>query len=124
MCGISTIITDENKMNEKLEIHFKEQISKLSKDRQEAINSFDWLKKCQEIGEKYGLQDDDYLPDFDVLKTEVALAITGLHDLTTLHRAIDDKLALNAREITNDVSENILKPISEIRQIILKHNAF
>ena len=111
-------------MDEKLENHFKELISKLSKDRQQAINSFDWLKKCKEIGEKYELQDDELLPDVDTLRTEVALALAGKHNLTTLHRAIDDKLALNAREITNDVLENIINPISEINEIILTHKAF
>lgn len=108
-------------MDEKIKESIKEQVSKLPKANQQAINSFDWLKKCQEIGENHKLLDDE----IQGLKTEVALVLVGLSDLATLHRYIDlDIGGIGWEEIENEVIETILSPMGEILEIIEKHNAY
>ena len=82
--------------------------------------SFDWLKKCQEIGEKFNLVDSE----ISELKTEVALVLVGLSNLDTLHNFIDVGIGGTGwEEIEKEVLETILSPIGEILGIIEKYNA-
>jgi hypothetical protein len=66
----------------------QEEMSKLPKANQQAINSFDWQRKCQEIGESRNLLEEEITG----LQSEVALVLMGLSDLQTLHRYIDDEI--------------------------------
>jgi hypothetical protein len=114
-------------MDEKLKESIKEEMSKLPKSRQQAINSFDWLKKCQEIGEKYKLveYEEGGMNEITGLKTEVALVLIGLSDLHTLHRYIDVEIGGTSwQNIENEIIENIFSPIGEILGIIEKYNAY
>ena len=107
-------------MDEKLKEKIEEPMSKLPKANQQAINSFDWLKKCQEIGEKFNLVDSE----ISELKTEVALVLVGLSNLDTLHNFIDVGIGGTGwEEIEKEVLETILSPIGEILGIIEKYNA-
>jgi hypothetical protein len=104
-----------------LQESIKEQISKLPKANQQAINSFDWEKQCRVIGEKHNLMDSEITG----LKAEVTLVLVGLSDLRTLHRYIDDEIGGTGwQEIESYVIENIFSPIGEILEIIEKHNAY
>ncbi len=86
-------------------------MSKLPEARQQAINSFDWLNKCQEIGEKHKLLEEEIAG----LKTEVALVLIGLSDLDTLHKHIDLEIGGTGwEEIEKEVTENILSPIHQL----------
>ena len=114
-------------MDEKIKELIKEPMSKIPKSNQQAINSFDWLKKCQEIGEKHNLFDDESVGvnDLTALKTEVALVLIGLSDLKTLHRYIDDEIGGTGwQEIEDEIIENIFSPIGEILEIIEKYDAY
>jgi hypothetical protein len=97
----------------------REQISKLPRANQQAINSFDWQKKCQEIGEQHNLSEEEITG----LQTEVALVLMGLSDLSTLHRYIDDEIGGTGwQEIEAFVVDNVLSPIAEIMEIIVKYD--
>lgn len=99
--------------------HVIEEMAKLPKAQQQAINSFDFQKKCHEIGEKHNLSEEEITG----LKTEVLLVLMGLSDLVTLHRYIDDEIAGTGwQEIEAFVVENVISPMSEILEIILKYD--
>jgi len=97
----------------------KGEMAKLPKANQQAINSFDWLKKCQQIGEQHNLSEEEITG----LQSEVALVLMGLSDLRTLHRYIDDEIGGTGwQEIEAFVVDNVLSPISEILEIIVKYD--
>jgi len=97
-------------MNKQTEESIKEHLSKLPEDNQQAINSIDWLKECQEIGKKYNLIESEIAG----LEAEVALFLVGLSDLKTLHKYIDNEIGGTGwQEIEKEVHENILLPIAE-----------
>jgi hypothetical protein len=96
-----------------------EQMSKLPKAHQQAINSFDWQRKCQEIGEKHNLLEEEITG----LQTEVILVLMGLSDLDTLHRYIDLEIGGTGwQEIEVFIVDNVLSPISDIMEIIVKYD--
>lgn len=106
-------------MHEAQHERIKEHMSKLPKTHQQAINSFDWQRKCQEIGGKHSLLEEDITG----LQTEVALVLMGLSDLQTLHRYIDDEIGGTGWQgIEAFVVDNVLSPISEIMEIIVKYD--
>lgn len=114
-------------MDEKLKENLIEPMSKLPKSLQRAINSFDWLKKCEEIGGKYNLFDNEEIGHRELtgLKTEVALVLVGLSDLHTLHSYIDYEIGGTGwQELEREIIENIIEPIGEIWEIIEKHKGY
>lgn len=93
--------------------------SKLPKPHQQAINSFEWQRKCQEIGEQHNLSESDVTG----LQAEVALVLMGLSDLRALHRYIDDEIAGTGwQDIEASVINDIISPIGEIFEIIASHD--
>jgi len=99
--------------------HVIEEMAKLPKAQQQAINSFDFQKKCQEIGKEHHLLEEEMTG----LKTEVLLVLMGLSDLDTLHEYIDLQIGgTGCQEIEAFVVDNILSPISEILEIIVKYD--
>lgn len=114
-------------MDERLKEDLIEPMSKLPKSLQQAINSFDWLKKCEEIGGKYNLIDVDEVGHGELsgLKAEVALVLVGLSDLQTLHRYIDLEIGETGwQDLEKEIIEDILEPIGEIWEIIEKHKGY
>lgn len=114
-------------MDEKLKENLIEPLSKLPKALQQAINSFDWLKKCEEIGGKYNVIDIDDVGHRELsgLKAEVGLVLVGLSDLDTLHRYIDDEIGGTGwQDLEKEIIENIFEPIGEISEIIEKHTGY
>jgi len=96
-----------------------EEMAKLPKPHQQAINSFDWQRKCHEIGQKHVLSEQEVTG----LQAEVALVLMGLLDPQTLHRYIDDEIGGTGwQEIETFIVDNVLSPISEIFEIIVKHD--
>ncbi len=97
----------------------REEMSKLPQAHQQAINAFDWQRKCHEIGNKHNLSEEEITG----LQTEVALVVMGLSDLRTLHRYIDDEIAGTGwQEIEAFVVDNVISPIGEIMEIIVKYD--
>jgi hypothetical protein len=106
-------------MNDTLLSSIREQLAKLPKPNQQAINCFDWQRKCSEIGEEHNLLDSDITG----LQAEVALVLMGLSDLRTLHRYIDDEIAGTGwQDIEASVVNGIIAPIAEILQIIVSYD--
>jgi hypothetical protein len=106
-------------MNDTLQASIREQLSKLPKPNQQAINSFDWERKCHEIGEQHNLLESEITG----LQAEVALVLMGLSDLRTLHRYIDDEIAGTGwQHIESSVVNGVISPIAEILEIIVNYN--
>ena len=106
-------------MREALQASIREELVKLPKPYQQAINSFDWPRKCEEIGARHDLLEDEIAG----LQAEVALVLMGLSDLRTLHRYIDDEIAGTGwREIEASVVNDVISPIAEILEIIVKYD--
>ena len=105
-------------MNEAVQESIRGQMSKLPKANQQAINSFDWERKCGEIGNKHNLVDTEITG----LQAEVALVLMGLSDLQSLHRYIDDEIGGTGwQEIEASVVGDVISPIAEILEIIVQH---
>jgi hypothetical protein len=97
----------------------EEEISKLPKAHQQAINAFDWRKKCQQVGASHKLLENEITG----LQAEVALVLMGLSDMATLHRYIDCEIGGTGwQEIETFIVDNVLQPISEIMSIIVEHD--
>jgi hypothetical protein len=106
-------------MNDTLQSSINEQLTKLPQPNQQAINCFDWQRKCSEIGEKHNLLDSEITG----LQAEVALVLMGLSDLRTLHRYIDDEIAGTGwQDIEASVVNGIISPIAEILEIIVSYD--
>ena len=60
-------------MNETVEQTIKEEMVKLPKPNQQAINAFGWRRKCQEIGDRHNLLDTE----ISGLQAEVILSSNG-----------------------------------------------
>ena len=94
-------------------------MAKLPKPNQQAINSFDWQRKCYEIGSEHNLLE----AEITGLQAEVALVLLGLSDMRTLHRYIDNEIAGTGwPEIETSVVEDIISPIAQILEIIIRHD--
>jgi len=97
----------------------REELAKLPRPNQQAINAFDWQRKCQEIGTAHNLTEDEITG----LQSEVVLVLMGLSDLQTLHRYIDDEIGGTGwQNIEAYIVDNVLSPISEIMEIIVKYD--
>lgn len=100
-------------MTEKLKQTIKNELAKLPKENQEAINSCDWVKMSEEIGEKYLLSESE-INDFQV---ETLLVLVGLEepDLYTIH--IENNVGTTkdeAKKIAEEVLQKIFTPINDI----------
>jgi len=86
-------------MTDKLKQIIKEELSKLPKEAQEAINSLDWSSIIEEIGKKYLLNESE----INHLQAETLTVLIGL---TTTK---DD-----AEKIAAEATEKIFKPTSDV----------
>lgn len=106
-------------MNATLQERIADEMAKLPAGHRQAINAFDWARKCQEVGAEHNLLEDE----ISGLQAEVALVLMGLSDVDTLHRYIDVEIGGTGWEdIEAKVVQNILTPISEILDIIMKYD--
>lgn len=99
-------------MTEKLTQLAKEQIMKLPKEGQEAINSFDWGKVVEEIGKKYLLDESE----INTLQAETLTVLIGLIDLDVYPINIEDDIGISTKDATKiaeDISEKIFTPIGK-----------
>mgnify|MGYP001570740597 FL=1 len=93
-------------MIEKLKQTIREEVAKLSREMQEAINSFDWVKVAEEIGKKYKLSEDE----IHDLQVETLLVLIGVE--------YRDLYALNIEENIGTTKEESEKIAEEVFQKI------
>jgi hypothetical protein len=108
-------------MTEKLKQKMSEEITKLSKEKQEAINSIDWGKKTEEIGKKFTLTDTE----INDLQLETGLVLIGLFDFDLFILNIENEVGLTTQQATsiaNEILNNILSPISDKIISSIKNN--
>ena len=99
-------------MTEKLKQIIKEEVMKLPKEAQDAINSFDWIKETEEIGKKYLLGDSE-INDFQV---ETLLVLVGKEDGNYYEQNIENNLGTSkeeAEEMAEEAFQKIFTPIDD-----------
>jgi hypothetical protein len=109
-------------MTEKLKQQLNEQLTLLPKESREAINSFDWVKISEEIGEKYFLDEDDK----NLFQVDIGLVLVGLSEQEYLAQDVEDDIAVSknhAEKMAEEVVEKILKPIYENLAKNIRKNA-
>ena len=97
-------------MTEKLKQIAKEEIVKLPKEMQEAINAFDWASVAEAIGKKYLLSESE-LNDFQV---ETLLVLVGLEEGESYARNIENNVGTSreeAEKISDEAWQKIFVPI-------------
>ena len=97
-------------MTEELFKTTKEEISKLPKEKQEAINSCDWLDISKKIGLKYFLDEEET----NKLQAEILIILTEADYLSNLDINLETSLLINKKEsqkIINEIVEKIINPI-------------
>jgi hypothetical protein len=108
-------------MTEKLKQTIKEEVVKLSKETQEAIGAFGWVKITEEIGKKYLLTDSE-INDF---QAETLLVLVGIESAESYAQNIESNVGTTeneAKKILNEVFEKIFEPIANILEENIKKN--
>lgn len=98
-------------MTEKLQKITKEEIEKLPKETQDAINLFDWVKLSEEIGKKYLLSEIE----INNFQLEILLILLGLEDPGLFALNIENEVGTSkdeAKKITEEVFQKIFTPIN------------
>src|SRR3989338_2449559 len=108
-------------MTEKLKQIIKDEVGKLPKETQEAINSLDWGSIAEEIGKKYLLTESG-INDFQV---ETLLVLVGLESLDLYALHIENNVGTSTEEankIAAEADQKILTPIYEKIKEGIKNN--
>jgi hypothetical protein len=108
-------------MYEKIKEVLQEYISKIPQSNQLAMNSFDWMMKCHEIGKKYNLTDEEIYS----LNTEIGIALVGVSDFDTLFNYIENEIGGTGWEkLRDDIIENIIERMGWIVELIEKYDIY
>lgn len=100
-------------MTDKLKQTIKEEVEKLPKEKQEAINSFDWVKILEEVGKKYLFNESET----NDLQVETLLVLVGIEDLDLYANNVENNVGTSkdqAEKITEEVRQVIFIPIYDI----------
>lgn len=100
-------------MTEKLKQIIQEEVGKLPKEAQDAINALDWAKTAEEIGKKRVLSESE-INDFQV---ETLLILTGIEDPNLYALNIENEVGVSkgeAEKIAGEAAEKIFIPINDI----------
>jgi|SRR3989344_5358198 len=100
-------------MTDKLKQIIKEETGKLQKEMQEAINSLNWAKIAEDVGEKYFL-DEAKTNDFQV---ETLLVLVGLTPPEFYPICIENQVGTTKAEAENmakEANEKIFTPIYNV----------
>src|SRR3990167_3531002 len=98
-------------MTEKLKEIIKEEVMKLPKEMQEAMNALDWASITEEIGKKYLLNEDE----INDLQAETLTVLIGLTDPDLYAIDIENEIGTtkeDAKKIVDEVSEKVFTPIN------------
>ena len=99
-------------MTDKLKQKIKEELKKMPKEAEEAINNFDWANPSEEIGKKHLLNESET----NDLQVKIGLVLIGLIDPRFLSQEIETDVGINTEEavkVTNEITEKIFAPITE-----------
>jgi len=108
-------------MTEILQQKIKDEILKLPKVKQDAINSIDWIKKVEEIGKIFGLIDEEV----EKLQLETGLILSGLVNLNDLPYDIQNRIGLNesdTQKIIDELFQKVFDPIAFVITNDIKNN--
>ncbi len=108
-------------MTDKLKEIIKEEVAKLPKEKQDAINSLDWGIITEEIGKRF-LFDESQINDFQV---QTLLILLGLADPKFYETTIEYDIGTTKDESVNiakEVLEKIFNPIQEMIEENVKKN--
>ena len=108
-------------MTEKLQQIIKEEMAKLPKEVQDAINAFDWVKITEEIGKNHSLYEDNITN----LQVETMLVLVGLERADWYLDNIKNNVILSeekTKEISNEIFQKIFSPINKILEENIKKN--
>lgn len=108
-------------MTDKLKQTTKEELAKLPKEMQEAINVCDWSSITEQIGKKY-LPNESEINDFQV---ETLLVLAGLEESDSYARNIENKVGATKDEATQmagEAFEKIFEPIMNNMEENIKKN--
>ena len=108
-------------MTEKLKQTIKEEVSKLPKEAQSAINAFDWVSVTEELGKKYSLNESQ-LNDFQV---QTLLVLIGVLDYESYEDAVVENASIEKNvvlEISDEVFAKIFLPIGDALEENIKKN--
>ena len=100
-------------MKDKLKQIIQEEVGKLSKEAQEAINFLEWAKVAEEIGKKYLLAESE-VDDFQV---ETLLVLVGIEDGNYYAQNIENNVGTSkeeAEKIAEEAFEKIFTPINDV----------
>lgn len=97
-------------MTEELKKITEEEISKLSKEKQEAINSIKWTDIIQEIGNKNGLMENET----SNIQLKTLLFIIGLIDIETYKFNVEEIVVSSetTKKIVGEIFEKVFAPIA------------
>ena len=99
-------------MTDKLKQIIKEELEKLPKENQEAINTLDWPTIAEEIGKKY-LLDEEKIND---LQVETLLVLVGITDPQFYPTNIENQVETtksDAVAMAEEVTQKIFTPIND-----------
>ncbi len=98
-------------MTEALKQKMTEEIAKLPKNKQEAINSVDWASIVENIGKEFGLIQEEV----ENLQIETALIIVGITSIEDFSLNIEEQVELSESEsqkIAIEIFGRIFEPIA------------
>ena len=108
-------------MTEKLKEIIKEELVKLPKDAQDAINYLDWASITEGIGKKNLLTESE----INDLQTETLLVLSGLENLDSYAQNIENEIGTSkdeAEKIASEAIEKIFTPIGNLIEEKIKND--
>ena len=104
-------------MTETLKQIAQEEIVKLPKEAQDAINAFDWGGISEEIGKKFSLLEDE-INNFQV---ETLLVLLGVVDIDFYEINIEENVETSKKEAENLAKEAIQKIFVPLNDILMEN---
>ncbi len=97
----------------------KEEIKKLPKENQAAINAFNWGEKVEEISKKYNLTEEEV----NGVQTETGIFLLGLVDYGSFVLNIEDVVLIEstANGLAREIFENVFTPIAQMIESSVKN---
>ncbi|MCX6752572.1 MAG: hypothetical protein NTZ87_03705 [Candidatus Nomurabacteria bacterium] len=108
-------------MTEKLKQIIQDEIAKLPRETQEAINSLDWGSITEEIGKKYLFDESE----INNLQVETLLVLVGLEDGNYYAQNIENEVGTSkeeAEKIAGEAFQKIFTPIGDLLEEKVKKN--
>jgi hypothetical protein len=107
-------------MTETLKQKFIEEIIKLPKTKQDAINSMDWIEITNEVGKNYLLNESDV----EILQVETGLVMIGFVGLEMYALNIENNVGTTtdeSKKIAKDIFDKIFLPLTNKMEVSVKN---